>query len=92
MGAHAEHLPEQGLRQNLRRGSCGDDAPALEHGGNTGAGIPINLPPLSVVATGQLNLATSQLMLKGVVISTHIDLFGMVIPIDIPLDTITVQL
>ena len=48
--------------------------------------------PLSVVATGQLNLATSQLVLKGVVISTHIDLFGMVIPIDIPLDTITVQL
>ncbi|MCC6184688.1 MAG: hypothetical protein IT194_08515 [Microthrixaceae bacterium] len=66
--------------------------PALSICGNTGAGIPINLPPLSVVATGQLNLATSQLVLKGVVISTHIDLFGMVIPIDIPLDTITVQL
>ncbi len=60
---------------------------------NSGSGIPLNLPPVDVVVTGQLDLGTMQLRLQGLVITTYIDLFGLAsIPINIPLDTITVQL
>jgi hypothetical protein len=60
--------------------------------GQGGQGIPINFPPVNVTATGQLNLGTMQLVISGIVLSTHIDLFGFIIPIDIPVDPITVQL